>query len=244
MDSTEVGFDADVVLGRGDGVTGVLWEALFNDAGVMAFVVDGDGIVRWMNHITRAVADTTGDCTGMHDLCTGSVATERLGVTRSVLETGEPISLVGMCGGMMRRSTYRALPGTGLVLVTCRSLATEAVEDHDNVIGGVPATPAKAQDAGAIAKLTPREREVLMLIGRGLTTQQIADRLGRSVKTVEWHRLSLGTKFNVTNRVELARIAIHAGISPVSGEEAAASMPKPEMPKPVDGLNIKPDVGK
>ena len=239
MDSTALGFDADVVLGRGDAVTGVLWDSLFNDTGAMVFVLDGEGHVQWMNHVTRAAVGCPTDSTNLHDLCTGSVAAERLAVTRSVLETGEPISLLGMCGGMMRRSTYRALPGTGLVLVTCRSLATEAVEDHDNVIGGVPATPAKAHDAGAIAKLTPREREVLMLIGRGLTTQQIADRLGRSVKTVEWHRLSLGTKFNVTNRVELARIAIHAGISPVSGEEAAAS-----MPKPAEAMNIKPDVGK
>lgn len=236
MDSLALGFDADLVLGRGDGVTGVLWEALFNDAGVMAFVLDGDGNVQWMNHVTRAAAGDVGDCTELHDLCTGSVATERLAVTRSVLETGEPISLVGMCGGMMRRSTYRALPGTGLVLVTCRSLATEAVKDHETVIGGIPATPAKAHDAGAIAKLTPREREVLMLIGRGLTTQQIADRLGRSVKTVEWHRLSLGTKLNVTNRVELARIAIHAGISPVSGEEGLAAAGEP--------THMKPDVGK
>jgi DNA-binding NarL/FixJ family response regulator len=61
----------------------------------------------------------------------------------------------------------------------------------------------------------------LKLIGIGLSTADIARRLERSVKTVEWHRVSLGEKLGVTNRVELARIAIAAGLvsldEPVGG---------------------------
>ena len=54
--------------------------------------------------------------------------------------------------------------------------------------------------------------EILRLIGEGLSTSEIAENLHRSVKTVEWHRVSLGNKLGVTNRVELARIAISAGL--------------------------------
>ncbi len=64
--------------------------------------------------------------------------------------------------------------------------------------------------------LTAREREVLALIGRGMSLPQIAHRLHRSRKTVESHRLSLGRKLDASNRVELARIAITAGLAPLT----------------------------
>jgi DNA-binding NarL/FixJ family response regulator len=52
-----------------------------------------------------------------------------------------------------------------------------------------------------------------------MSTIDIAKHLGRSVKTIEWHRVSLGEKLGVVNRVELARIAIAAGM--VSLDEKA-----------------------
>jgi DNA-binding NarL/FixJ family response regulator len=81
---------------------------------------------------------------------------------------------------------------------------------------GAGVTAARVNDDGALSVLTTREMEILKLIGLGLSSADIAKRLGRSVKTVEWHRVSLGDKLNVTNRVELARIAIAAGLVGVS----------------------------
>ena len=63
--------------------------------------------------------------------------------------------------------------------------------------------------------LTAREREVLGLIGQGLSLPEIARRLHRSPKTIESHRLTLGRKLKASNRVELARIAITAGLAPL-----------------------------
>ena len=63
-----------------------------------------------------------------------------------------------------------------------------------------------------VGSLTPRQREVLALIGQGLSTAEIARRLFRTVKTVESHRLMLGKRLGARNRVELARIAIQAGL--------------------------------
>lgn len=84
---------------------------------------------------------------------------------------------------------------------------------------------AQRQDAGTLKKLlaslTPREREVLILIGQGLSIPKIAERLYRSVKTVESHRLSLGRKLNVSNRVELTRLAIQGGLITLPGQAAA-----------------------
>jgi PAS domain S-box-containing protein len=81
-------------------------------------------------------------------------------------------------------------------------------------------------DAESIALLlTAREREVLALIAEGLTVPEIARRLHRSRKTIETHRLSLGRKLGVDNRVKLARLAIQAGVAPldVRGDETPPS---------------------
>ncbi|MEM1353851.1 MAG: LuxR C-terminal-related transcriptional regulator [Planctomycetota bacterium] len=61
-------------------------------------------------------------------------------------------------------------------------------------------------------RLTPREREVLTLIGEGYSLPEIAQQLHRSVKTIETHRLTLGRKLDAGNRVALAKIAISAGL--------------------------------
>ena len=66
-----------------------------------------------------------------------------------------------------------------------------------------------------LEKLTPREREVLTMIGEGLSLMDIANRLRRGYATIKSHRLMLGRKLGVTNRVELARIAIQTGLSPL-----------------------------
>ena len=55
--------------------------------------------------------------------------------------------------------------------------------------------------------LSPREREVFLLIGEGLTKGAIAARLGVSPSTVETHRTSLKHKLRLGSGGELARFA-------------------------------------
>lgn len=57
-------------------------------------------------------------------------------------------------------------------------------------------------------KLSRREKEVLKLIAEEYTTQEIADSLYISLKTVESHRSSLLSKLNARNSVGLVRIAL------------------------------------
>ncbi|MCC7144989.1 MAG: response regulator transcription factor [Phycisphaeraceae bacterium] len=64
-------------------------------------------------------------------------------------------------------------------------------------------------------QLTPREQEILALIGRGLSGPQIARLLHRSLKTIQSHRQAIGRKLGVRNRVQLARIAIRDGLCPL-----------------------------
>lgn len=60
-------------------------------------------------------------------------------------------------------------------------------------------------------KLTPREKEVLGLIARGNTNQQIAEELVISVRTVETHRAHIMDKLGFKNRAELVKYAIRKG---------------------------------
>jgi HD-GYP domain-containing protein (c-di-GMP phosphodiesterase class II) len=64
------------------------------------------------------------------------------------------------------------------------------------------------------AGLTPREIEVLQLLARGLSTKQIAERLGISRKTAANHIEHIYTKIDATNRAAASLFAVHHGLLP------------------------------
>lgn len=66
--------------------------------------------------------------------------------------------------------------------------------------------------------LTRREREILQLICDEYTTQEIADRLYLSPRTIEGHRNNLLTKLNVKNTVGLVVAAIQLDLVSVNPE--------------------------
>ena len=61
-------------------------------------------------------------------------------------------------------------------------------------------------------QLTDREREVLKLVAEGYTTQQIAEMLTITPKTVEGHKTNLMAKLGIHNRTELIKYALRRGI--------------------------------
>lgn len=61
---------------------------------------------------------------------------------------------------------------------------------------------------GSISKLSNRELEVFELIGSGLSTRQIAEKLHRSIKTIETYRESIKQKLNLRTSNELIRHAV------------------------------------
>jgi DNA-binding CsgD family transcriptional regulator len=63
-----------------------------------------------------------------------------------------------------------------------------------------------------LAKLTGRERDVLTLIGEGLTDKQIATRLNISPHTAATHRRNLQQKLEVRNTAGLVRSAVMFGL--------------------------------
>jgi NarL family two-component system response regulator LiaR len=71
---------------------------------------------------------------------------------------------------------------------------------------------ALAGHAEPLDRLTPREREVLVLIGRGFPNKRIARELGLAEKTVKTHVGHVLAKLGVSDRTQAAVIAVRAGL--------------------------------
>ncbi|MEA2828144.1 MAG: two-component system, NarL family, response regulator LiaR [Actinomycetota bacterium] len=67
------------------------------------------------------------------------------------------------------------------------------------------------EDEG-LARLTPRETEVLRLLGQGLSNRALAERLFVSEKTVKTHVSSILAKLELADRTQAALFAVHHGL--------------------------------
>ncbi|MET4920771.1 response regulator transcription factor [Streptomyces sp. PSRA5] len=74
------------------------------------------------------------------------------------------------------------------------------------------ARPEPAPPARAVAGITGREREVLVLVGRGMSNREIADHLVISVATAKAHVARLFSKLDARDRVQLVIMAYEMGL--------------------------------
>ena len=74
--------------------------------------------------------------------------------------------------------------------------------------------------ADPLDELTSREREVLELVGAGLSNAEIGGRLGLAEKTVKHYMTAILGKLQVGSRVEAALLAYKAGVRPDEGGPA------------------------
>jgi RNA polymerase sigma factor (sigma-70 family) len=102
-------------------------------------------------------------------------------------------------------------------------LYTQAPQQEPADLAQPPAQPSASPaeertQPPLLASLTPREEEVLRLIARGLTNQQIANDLGVSLNTVKKHARRVITKLNVSDRTQAAVLAVRLGLRGVNAE--------------------------
>ena len=82
----------------------------------------------------------------------------------------------------------------------------------DGYLRAADRSVAPSAETASRERLTPREREVVRLVAEGLSSRQVAERLGISVKTVETHRSNILRRLGVESVGELVRWAVRAGL--------------------------------
>jgi DNA-binding NarL/FixJ family response regulator len=83
------------------------------------------------------------------------------------------------------------------------AISSEVVDSYLGRIGAPPSP---------LAKLTPRQREILEHIAEGRSTKEMAHTLSVSVKTVETHRAQLMARLGIHDVAGLVRFALRAGL--------------------------------
>ena len=70
----------------------------------------------------------------------------------------------------------------------------------------------KDKKAGRLERLTPREREVLVEVAKGLTSREIGEAFGISPRTVETHRERVMAKLRINSVAGLTRFVMEMGL--------------------------------
>lgn len=121
------------------------------------------------------------------------------------------------------------ISGRGDIPMTVRAMKAGAVEfltkpfDRDVILGAighaVERSRASSQERATLQalrerhdSLTPRERQVMALVVRGLLNKQVGGDLGISEITVKAHRGAMMTKMDARSLAELVRMASHLGL--------------------------------
>jgi DNA-binding NarL/FixJ family response regulator len=75
----------------------------------------------------------------------------------------------------------------------------------------------------AVPDLTPRERQVLLLIAQGLSTEDVAKELYIGISTVRTYLHRLRTKLDLKDRAQLVSFAYRAGLMPTLSHDQAGN---------------------
>ncbi|MCG7208180.1 response regulator [Streptomyces arenae] len=190
---------------------------LAEDIDVVAAAADGDGVL-------DAVAAGPVDVVLMDlrmPVLDGIETTRRLSdehpeVAVVVLTTfADDDSILAALGAGARGYLTKNAGRQDIVRAIRAAAAGQSVLDRevqDRLLATVRARPA-ASGPRLPADLTPREREVLTLIGQGLPNRSIAEKLFVSEATVKTHINNLFAKAGIRDRADAVRRAIAAGLA-------------------------------
>lgn len=163
-----------------------LVRALRPDLVIVDLMLDGALALKLIERIVAECAETRVICISMH----------------SEAAYAEPVALAGALGYINKAQVGRTI-----------------LDAIAAVLEGKPHFPPEVQlnllrrarglrtERAPLAALSPRELEVLHLIGQGMTKQQIGERIGRSANTVEAHRSNIKRKLGLQSNAELIRFA-------------------------------------
>ncbi len=148
-----------------------------------------------------------------------------LEVARELHKNKNPVKfiiLTGACCAEYLEEAYRLGASAYLLksasaqefLDTCRRVIRGAKHPSNEILRPNNPTPKSEKTCvdQSKAKLTPREKQVLVMVANSYRNHEIAEKLCISEKTVARHRENLMGKFGMHDRIELVRLAIRLGL--------------------------------
>jgi PAS domain S-box-containing protein len=178
---------------------GVDLEAALERVNVPSYVIDRAGVVRWMNEAARRLV---GDQVGRQ--FTSVVAPEDTRRAQEIFAR----KVVG--NSEVTDAALMVVDTEGQHLSV--EISSVPFRRGDHVVGvfGQVSDVLEEPHAHPGLRLTPRQAEVLRLLERGRSTEQIADELGLSRQTVRNHISRLLQALGVSSRLEAVALARRA----------------------------------
>lgn len=173
-----------------------------DDLAAPAYVIDRDGRFSWLN---RAYVELFGDLRGQPFI--EYVAPEhrqlaRTNFTRKVVGKTTRIFDLAVLDANGRRIPLR--------------ITSAPLRRGGRVVGifgiGIPLAEAATAERSPLRDLTPRQQEVLRLLGEGLETPEIARRLGVAEETARNHIRALLRATGAHSRLEAVLMGLRSGV--------------------------------
>ena len=188
------------------------WEALVQAPGVGVNVCTNDGRTLFANESDNEIyfgKDQSGpDTYEWSGRFPKAWSNERLDFVKTALSSGQPVRVRLVWRGSQILSLFQPVAGEDRCVIVSNRVAGPLGESMADV------SRSRFVSLGVMSKLSPREVEVIALIGRGLPTRDIAELLDLSPKTVEKHRDAIVRKVGERSRIRLAEYAYDAGLQP------------------------------
>jgi len=129
----------------------------------------------------------------------------RAGASGFLLKDVEPVALIDAVRVIAEGQALLSPAVTGRLIEAFVSSTADSTEQLAAAYDG-------AEAESALADLTPREREVLALVGRGMSNQEIAGHLVLSPLTAKTHVSRLFLKLGARDRAQLVVTAYETGL--------------------------------
>ena len=185
----------EVVAGANDGKEAIDLVAQFHpDIVLMDVAMPVMGGIESTRQITKNFPGVKVIFLSQHDNREYILSAIKAGASGYILKKAVSADLIA-CIDAVYRSGYYFYP----------SVAKTVVDDYLLQLSG-------KQTGDEYDRLSEREREVLKLIAEGLSSNEIAQKLFISGKTVLGHRTNIMEKLNIHNRTELVKFAIRKGL--------------------------------
>lgn len=207
--------DAEAV-SRGD-----LWRSLAEDTGCRVVLLSQRGTILAFNEAAARVLGRWNPPRVGTDyaLCFPPVLRPVIeALIRAVIEgddarRGGAVVSRYLTGGLHSVSRTRVVPlpsGEPGVMMVARTL--DVPVPVAEILSQLDGRVSREGVLGELASLSDRELEVAMLIAAGMSDEDIAEELHRSVRTVHSHRRMIGRRLNVRTRAEIVRAMADRGL--------------------------------